>query len=176
MAVLGTSLNNIVHASEVGGILGRAAHAWGDPVPILRAIGTGLAANTRSRFNRGVAPDGAPWAELSPAYAPMKKGPGILRESGMRGGLQGSIIFDVGGNVLSVGTNKIYGAIHQFGGTIRPRSAKVLVFRLAFGVVKARKVAIPPRPFLGIGPEDEDTILDNAEVFMARALARGRRA
>ena len=173
MAVLGTSLNIIVHASEVGGILGRAAHAWGDPVPILRAIGTGLAANTRNRFDRGVAPDGAPWAELSPAYAPMKKGPGILRESG---DLQGSITFDVDGNVLSVGTNKIYGAIHQFGGTIRPRSAKVLVFRLAFGVVKARKVAIPPRPFLGIGPEDEDTILDVAEVFMARALARGRGA
>lgn len=172
MAVLGTQLNIIVHASEVGGVLGRAAHAWGQPGPILRAIGTGLAANTRNRFDRGVAPDGAPWAELSPAYEPMKKGPGILRESGMRGGLQGSITFDVDGSVLSVGTNKVYGAVHQFGAVIRPRSAAYLVFRLAFGLVKVRQVTIPARPYLGIGPEDEDTILDVAEAFMARSLAR----
>lgn len=168
----GATLTVRLEATQAAAQLRRAADAWGDPGPILRAIGTGLARNTRERFDLGVDPEGNPWAELHPAYEPMKKGPGILRESGMRGGLQGSITFDVAGHEVAIGTNKIYGAIHQFGGTIRPKRGEYLVFRLAGALVKALEVSIPARPYLGIGDEDEDTILDVAEAFLTRAARR----
>lgn len=166
----GASITVAFEATDATRKLNRAIVAWGKPEPILKAIGVGLARNVRRRFDAGVDPDGGAWAELHPAYAPMKKGPGILRESG---GLKGSITRDVAGYELAVGTNKIYGAIHQFGGVIRPVRAKALVFRLAFGLVKTRKVTIPARPFLGISAEDEDTIRDVAEVFLDRAIRGG---
>lgn len=152
-----------------------------EPAPLLRSIGTGLVRNTQDRIDRGVDPEGRRFAALHPDYAPMKKGPGILRESGLRGGLQGSITFRAEGEEVAVGTNKEYGAIHQFGGIIRPRrTGGFLVFRLASGRVFARQVTIPARPYLGLSAADEQTILDAAEEQFDRALARaaiaGRRA
>ena len=168
----GVTLTAHLDAAQAARQLRRAAEAWGNPGLILRAIGTGLARNTRQRFDLGVAPDGQPWQALHPAYEAGKRGPGILRESGMRGGLQGSITFDVSGAELAVGTNRIYGAIHQFGGTIRPRRGPYLVFRLAGALVRARQVTIPARPYLGIGEEDEETVLEVAEAFLDRAMRR----
>lgn len=168
----GATLEVRLEATQAAAQLRSAAEAWGQPGPILRAIGVGLARNTRERFDQGMDPGGHPWAELNPAYEMGKKGPGILRESGMRGGLQGSITFDVAGHEVAIGTNKIYGAIHQFGGTIRPKRGPYLVFRLAGALVKTREVTIPARPYLGIGDEDEDTILDVAEAFLTRAARR----
>ena len=144
-----------------------------NPAPMLRAIGVGLASNTRDRFNEAKDPEGNPWAPLLPAYAAIKKGPGILRGAqNMSGGLQGSITSFADGSRVIVGTNKIYGAIHQFGGTIRPKKpGGRLVFRLASGVVFAQSVTIPARPFLGLSAIDRDTILDVADVYMEAALA-----
>lgn len=168
----GATLTAHLDATQAQQQLGRAVAAWGNPVPILRAIGVGLARNTRRRFDLGVDPDGQPWAALHPAYEMDKKGPGILRESGMRGGLQGSITFDVAGRELAVGSNKIYAAVHQFGATIKPRNGPYLVFRMAGALVKARQVTIPARPYLGIGDEDEETVLEVAEAFLDRAMRR----
>jgi phage gpG-like protein len=76
----------------------------------------------------------------------------------MSGGLMGSITMRAGANQVEVGTNKIYGPIHQFGGTIVPRKAKALAFRMGGGnspLTFAQKVTIPARPFLGISAGDE---------------------
>jgi len=151
---------------------------------ILRAIGVGLARNVRERFDQGVDPDGRPWAALHPLYAPLKRGPGILRESAMRGGLQGSISSDVRGRAVVVGSNKIYAAVHQFGATIRPRNAPALVFRLATGqmvktkrgarpesaLVFAQSVTIPARPYLGLSARDADTIREVVFDGLSRAM------
>jgi phage virion morphogenesis protein len=139
-----------------------------EPGPLLRAIGAGLAENTRDRFDRGVDPAGFAWAPLRDFYAPLKKGPGILREAGMRGGLQGSITFDVAGDAVAVGSNKVYAAIHQFGGVIKAKKAPFLVFRTTAGLAFAKQVTIPARPYLGLSAEDEDTILDVAETMLDR--------
>jgi phage virion morphogenesis protein len=139
---------------------------------LMRAIGVGLVMTTQARFDREEDPDGNAWAPLLPAYAAIKRGPGILRESGMRGGLQGSITFEAGHNTVTVGSNKIYAAIHQFGGKIVPKSAKALVFKLGAGggVVRVQSVTIPARPYLGFGAAEIDMVLDVTGVFVMRAL------
>lgn len=136
---------------------------------LLRAIGTGLARNARERFDDERDPRGMAWQPLSELYAPIKKGPGILRESGMRGGLQGSITFDATMDEVAVGSNKVYAAVHQFGATIRPKNGPHLIFRNVHGLVFAKSVTIDARPYLGISTADEDTILDAAEAMWQRA-------
>ena len=120
----------------------------------LKNIGEYLVQATRRRFDTGTAPDGSRWAPLNPAYAATKKGSKILVGAGMRGGLEGSVVWQLAGTTLTVGTNKVYGAIHQFGGAIRPRNGNALVFRLGGKLVHAQKVTIPARPWLGIADED----------------------
>lgn len=83
----------------------------------------------------------------------------------MRGGLQGSITFRTGPDQVAVGTNKVYGAVHQFGATIRPKG-RALVFNLGGRKVFARSVTIPARPYLGFGAEDRQAVLDALDVLL----------
>lgn len=144
-----------------------------DTTPMTRAIGVGLVSNTHARFEREVAPDGSSWAPLNPAYARGKQGSGILRGSAMRGGLMGSVTYDAGRDSVAVGSNKVYAAIHQLGGTIKPRSASHLVFNLGGAPVFARSVTIPARPYIGVSAEDEEMILDTIESGISRRLDGG---
>lgn len=148
------------------------ARVMGDTTPVLRVIGTGLVEGTHTRFEQAVDPDGNPWAPLNPVYAAGKRGPGILRESAMRGGLMGSITYRARADAVEVGTNKIYAAVHQFGATIRPVKATHLVFRLGAGVVQADSVTIPARPFIGISAEDARMIEETLVDALDRALRR----
>lgn len=140
------------------------------PEQLLRAIGTGMAHNVRDRMDRGVDPQGSAWKALSPAYAAVKRGTKILIESGMSGGLQGSISFSTEGHSVTVGTNKKYGAVHQFGAVIRPKTAKALVFKLGDRVVRVKSVTIPARPYLGLGADDRETIEDVTWALVRRKL------
>jgi phage virion morphogenesis protein len=150
-----------------------------DPVPLLRAIGTGLLRNTQDRFEAETAPSGAAWAPLNAWYLSFKRGPGILRGAGMRGGLQGSLIMDVERGAITIGSNKIYAAVHQFGATITPKKpGGLLVIRTGKGgrgevMGKARSVTIPARPYLGLSVRDEETILEVTEDHLDRILRRG---
>jgi phage gpG-like protein len=47
-----------------------------------------------------------------------------------------------------VGTNVVYAAIHEFGGTITPKNAKWLVFKIGDQWVMTDSVDIPARPYL----------------------------
>ncbi|MDC7787976.1 phage virion morphogenesis protein [Rhodoplanes sp. TEM] len=143
-----------------------------DTTPVLRAIGTGLVENTHTRFEEARDPQGNAWAALNPDYAPLKRGPGTLRESAMRGGLMGSITFRAARDSVEVGTNKIYAAVHQFGATIEPVKASHLVFRLASGLQFRDSVTIPARPFLGISKADEETIADTIADAIDRRTPR----
>ena len=141
-----------------------------DGTPLMSAIGVGLVANVHDRFDAETDPDGNRWPAVKEPWASFKKGPGILRESGMRGGLMGSITSDAGRDEVSVGSNRVYAGVHQFGAVIRAKNAPFLVFRTAGGAVfgRARQVTIPARPYLGVSSADEDTILDAVEVFWLR--------
>ncbi|HEV2678783.1 MAG TPA: phage virion morphogenesis protein [Aliidongia sp.] len=145
--------------------LGDLAHKDGGLVRAsLKNIGIAMVKSVRKRFDAEQAPDGTPWKQLSPAYKAGKKGQKILQESGMRGGLLGTIVWQLqGSDKVAIGTNKKYAAVHQFGATILPRRGDFLVFKLGGRLVFARKVVIPARPFLGISVADRQTILDTIE-------------
>ncbi len=141
---------------------------------LLKAVGVALVEETQQRFDAGVDVWGTRWAPLLPAYAAIKRGPGILRASLM---LQRSITFAVSGNTVSVGSNRVYAAVHQFGATIRPVRAKALAFRLGGvgakgrgGFVRAQSVTIPARPYLGFGPKDERAVLEVLQREVARVF------
>lgn len=138
----------------------------------LKNIGQQMLKATRARMVAETAPDGARWAPLNPDYAASKRGPGILRESGMRGGLMSSITASVAGNAVRIGTNKVQAGIHQFGGEIRPRSAAALAFTLGGRLVLAQKVTIPARPFLGISADDRAEIRQVIEDHIDMVLNR----
>lgn len=129
-------------------------------VAALKVIGQAMLKSTRKRFDDQVDPAGHAWKALNPTYAAGKRGTKILQESGMAGGLLGSITAQVTGTTLQIGTNKVDGAIHQFGGTIVPRAYPALVFRLDGRLYFAHKVNIPARPFLGVSEEDRRAILE----------------
>ena len=150
-----------------------AVAAMAHPRPLLRQLGVLLQHSTQQRFNYGVDPEGQAWAPLLPAYAAVKTGPAILVNSGMSGGLQGSITFDTGDGFVVVGSNKVYAAVHQFGAVIRPKNAKALVFRLAGGVVHAHQVTIPARPYLGLSDADWVEVAELAGEYIARLLRGG---
>lgn len=66
-----------------------------------------------------------------------------------RGLLQRSISSKATADGVIVGTNLRQAKIHQFGGTIRPKTKKVLVFPGPDGeLIFAKKVTIPARPYL----------------------------
>ncbi|MGI2227058.1 phage virion morphogenesis protein [Shewanella frigidimarina] len=98
---------------------------------------------------------GAPWASLSDAYLkanPKRQGGKILQVSA--GGLAASIAADSGNFWASIGSNKIYAAIHQFGGTDN---------------MPAGPAGIPARQYFGVSREDEQTILDLVQNYLEYA-------
>ena len=135
--------------------------------PVLKDIGEHLLDSTQQRFARQTAPDGSLWQALSPQYQSAKKRNEnkILM---LDGHLSGTLRWQVSGNTLLFGSDRVYAAIHQFGGktrahTIRPRSKKALAW--PGGKHPVKKVEhpgsdIPARPFLGLSADDERDIVD----------------
>lgn len=148
-----------------------------DLSPALKVIGEYMLVSTDRRFtNQGPAPDGKAWAPLKPSTLARKKIKKILTETSH---LRGSIRYQLQGKTaVAIGTNKVYAAIHQLGGTVshRARAAVVhfrkyaggknkgkVLFSKASKATFAQKImkggytaTIPARPFLGIS--DSDTI------------------
>jgi phage virion morphogenesis protein len=129
--------------------LNRLSRKMGDLSPVLRVIGEELVKSTEARFgSQGPAPDGTPWKALSPATLKRKKHSKILTESGhLRGSIRSQLM---GTHAVAVGTNRVYGAIHQLGGPAG----------------RGRKVRIPARPYLGISPEDSERITGIVERYL----------
>jgi phage virion morphogenesis protein len=128
-------------------------------------IGEALVSSTNRRFEEGQAPDGSPWP---PSIRAQLTGGTTLVESGR---LRDSITYEADASSVRVGTNVLYAAIHQFGGTIRARGGGRLTFRLPadLGFVSPESVQIPARPFLGISEEDEAEILGVLEDWLRDA-------
>ncbi|SDU75420.1 phage virion morphogenesis protein [Pseudomonas sihuiensis] len=122
-----------------------------DPRPMLLDIGEALVNSTRDRFSAQRGPDGQTWKSLSPRYLATKSpNPGKILQR--RGDLVRQIFPQVEGATLLVGTDRVYGAVHQFG-----------ALKGAFG--KTRRGApipwgdIAARPFLGISDDDAAEII-----------------
>lgn len=122
-----------------------------DLSPALREIGEVLTASTKQRFQDERDPEGNRWADNSDVTLERKTNPNILTESGLLGGQIAPQLID--GSSVAVGTNRIYGAMMQFGGT------------------KAQWPHlwgdIPARPFLGFSTEDREQILTILTDYLA---------
>jgi phage virion morphogenesis protein len=104
-------------------------------------VGEFLEVSARARISdTKTAPDGTPWAPWSEAYDETRNHSqhSLLVN---RNDLFDSIQNDTSGDTIRVGTNLVYGAIHQFGSA-------------------GAEGGIPARPYLGLSREDEREITD----------------
>jgi phage virion morphogenesis protein len=154
--------------------LQRLQRAVTDLTPAMRAIAAALAHETEQNF----AAEGRPkWTPLqNPSQR--RQGGAILQDTGQ---LAASITTDYSASRAVIGSNKVYAAIHQFGGktsahTIRPKKGNAL----AFGGTVVKSVNhpgsnIPARPFLPITadgslqPEASEEVLDTLLRHLKRA-------
>jgi phage virion morphogenesis protein len=117
--------------------------------PLMRNIAGIMADSAEENFEQEGRPD---WKELSPATIKQrtKKGyyPGKILQ--MRGELAASITSDYDDDSAVVGTNKIYAAIHQFGGPAG----------------RGKKVEIPARPYLQLTDDENAKILIEVKNYL----------
>ena len=115
--------------------LERLSGAFGRPAGLLDALGAAVVSQTQRRIeSERTSPIGEPWPEWSGDYALTRHaGQSLLRGGGA---LLESIQSAVDGEIAEIGTNLVYGAIQQFGGT---------------GDMPPGPAAVPAREYLGIG-------------------------
>lgn len=108
-------------------------------------IGSLIEDQTKRRLmDEKTAPDGTPWAPWSEAYAESLKRSNRANPRSLlvgEGNLKDSIQNYTTGETVKVGTNLVYGAIHQFGG-------------------EPVDMNIPARPYLGLSSENAAEIED----------------
>jgi len=157
------SLNDVEVRRGIGGLLTAAE----DLTPLLDEIGSYVENTTKLRFSDGVGPDGKAW---TPSRRAAREGGQTLLNHGH---LRDSITYVIQGDEVMIGTNVIYAAIHQFGGVIRPKSAKKLAFRTPDGLRLVDQVTIPARPYLGVNDEDKQEIRYIFKDIFEAAVRRG---
>lgn len=157
--------------------LHRAAAEMRNPTPMMRSLAGIMLQAVEDNF----AEEGRPkWVDLHPGTKLSRsiegKWPGkILQRSGQ---LAASIVQAYDVNTAVVGTNKVYGAIHQFGGRTKPHVIRAKNKRaLSFGGIVVRQVNhpgsnIPARPYLRLSPRDVRDMVETARGFYWKALAR----
>ncbi|WP_282339398.1 phage virion morphogenesis protein [Pseudomonas sp. PS02288] len=145
----GAMLDVTMDTSQAGAVLAELAERLGDITTPLLDIAEYLHQSTDDRFVKQIAPDGLPWAPLSPVTLARKKGPRILRESGL---LQDTIRHQVSDNELAFGTDRVYGAVQQFGQKRGASGTNKRGSPIPWG-------DIPARPYLGLSSDDESEIL-----------------
>lgn len=129
--------------------LERGARAAVDFTVPMRAIADYMRTAAVERFDDERGPDGTPW---KPSQRALADGGLTLTD---RGHLRQSITAASDATSAIAGTNLIYAAIHQFGGTIRAKGAAgggARALRTPFG--PRGSVTLPARPFLGFSPVD----------------------
>lgn len=126
-------------------------------------IGQDMVSVSTNAFERSQSPDGIPW----PPSIAADEGRRTLIDKGRRGGLMGSFSYQADEAGVVYGTNILYAAIHQFGGTIVAKKAKALRFRIGKRWLQVQKVTIPARSFIGASDRDvkrwEDILVRHLE-------------
>lgn len=144
----GVTIHVTAHDEALRAALAKLNRAVLDLRPAFRDIGEQLLIIHRDRFRAQRSPDGTPWAPLSPAYRARKaKNKDLILV--LRGHLRDTLRYQVSATALAFGTDRIYGATHQFGDPSRH---------------------IPARPFLGLSAADRTTVLGILNRHLAAAL------
>lgn len=148
--------------SQADRVLGGAVRKVANRQVLGVAIGEQLVSSTIQRFDDAKGPDGTEWKKSGRVKA---EGGQTLTDNGH---LKGSINYKASSLAVAVGTtDKVKGGIHQFGGTIVPKSGKFLKFKGPGGFRSVKKVTMPARPYIGINEEDIDEAQQTIAAFMA---------
>lgn len=159
------SLNYEMKDERVRAAFGAFLRLSEDASPVMADIATIGENSTRERFATETAPDGTQWRKS--LRARIAGGKTLTKD----GHLGDSTSSRSDRSTAEWGVNRIYAAIHQFGGVIKAKSAKGLRFKLANGEdVVVRQVTMPARPYLGISAGDEADILAAIERRLGGAL------
>lgn len=161
------------------------------PRAMLRDIATAGENQTRARFRTQTAPDGSTWKQSM--RAKLRGGKTLT----LAGHLSGSISSQTTADTAEWGVNRVYAAIHQFGGEIRKpafsswrrlrTTARGTLLRqkdhknLAVFAKDSHKRAVkrrftvsehvidmPARPFLGVNDQDASEFLDIIAAHISR--------
>lgn len=132
-----------VNTEETDRLLAELRRRMSDLRPVMEAVGQVIQSGTQQRFIDQQDPTGRAWAPLKPATIARRRQGGtatgsiqILRDTGR---LMNSISYNATNKQVSILTNVIYAATHQFG--------------------LARR-NIPARPFIGISASDREAIAE----------------
>lgn len=148
--------------------LKRIDDVFDNALPLYEAIGASLLASFQNNFEKEQEPDGNPWPQSVRAQVTGGK---TLSDSLY---LRNSMTFEANSNSVAVGSNVIYAAIHQFGGTIKAKSKRGLRFRSGDNGdwVNRKEVTIPRRSFLGLEKEDKKEISNIVEQYLTALMDR----
>ena len=122
------------NSARIAAALGDLARRAGDLSTVLADIGEFLLLAHEERFEAQESPDGEPWAPLTDRYRERKKRnrDKILVLDDF---LAGTLHYQATARSLLFGTDRVYGATHQFG---------------------REEAGIAARPFLGLSAGDEN--------------------
>ena len=145
--------------------LRQAAASGRDLSPAMKEIASYLEGVSAMRFEEGVGPGGVKW---KPSQRVLEHGGRTLVLST---DLETSVKAVYDAHSVETGPERsfgsaVYAAIHQFGGTIRPRVAKAL----AFGGRVVAAVNMPARPYVGFDSADQNRMAEILTDFMKGAF------
>lgn len=157
-----------VDDTELQKALTKAKTNLGNAKPLMAGIANLMLEAVEENFDKETDPNiGQKWQKLSPLTKEQRS---KRRHDGkilqVSGALASSIASSYGDNHATVGTNKVYAPVHQFGAVIRPKRKRAL----AFGGVMRSSVTIPARPFLGISRQTQGEINDLIEAWATNAI------
>jgi phage virion morphogenesis protein len=170
------------------------AQRLGKSKGLMDAIGQQLVSSTLRRFQTQTGPDGKPWTPLSKAT--LKKRGANAKALQASGRLRQSITFSSTSKTVEIGSNLIYAALMQMGGTIdhyamgrvlrlreveiaKKDGTKATVKRFAKDrhkkaeerrvEVRAHSITVPGRAYLGLSADDERAIARVAHDYLMGA-------
>jgi phage virion morphogenesis protein len=169
-----------------------ATAALAEPSELQRDIGELLLIIHQARFRAQQAPDGTPWQPLSPAYRKRKR-KNQDKVLTLDGHLRNTLRYQLDGDDLLFGSDRPYGAIHQFGGKIQrqARTSQLYYQQKKDGSVGNRfvskgksnfaqqasigpyTISIPARPWLGTSEQDNQDILARFNQYLRDAFDKG---
>ncbi len=170
-----------------------AIDALSAPEKMLRNMGEYLLIATDQRFATQTAPDGTPWAPLSPSYQRSKK-KNKDKILVLDGYLKNLMRYHVDGGELLFGSDRIYAALLHFGGAVKHAArASTVYFKqgkdgsIGNRFVHKKKsnfaqdvkigpytINMPSRPIVGTSAADDTELLAIASRYLSNALSGAR--
>lgn len=167
----GIAITLHVDATPLSGGLKALLAAALDLGPAYDVIGRRWVDRNRERMAQGVRPDGTAW---TPSQRAVREGGQTLLDTRQ---LEDSLTHEADDKGVTIGTSLLKARALHFGATIVPKIKKFLRFYIpGAGWVFAKKVVLPPRPFIGVNQADGDEFAEILANHLRRRLEEAKAA